>query len=763
MTSRSEEPRDIESRLRELRELADEGLITPDEYEQHRRRIAGESGAEASTDDAGSAADAMMHGDALDLLDELIGARWSRWDEQEEFYLNELAPKIVRSSDPDFRWVDNEAERVVLVRLRALMSVEEWTVLPELIRARRAFTLDELESDRGRPERLRAWTEASERARRAGRERIKREEAAAREAAAPAESQPAPDPAPPPDRVTAEAAPESETSTPPADGPNAAEPAPSGTASPASDARGRAAGSRSPGARTGSSRRRRRRTGGAASRRARDAAASPVGGASPDSDGTEAPADASPPVAHEPDRDAVQLEPEAPPAENAEAAPPEGSPASPRRGRWWASEQDASQPEPDDGEANAVTPETDDDEREEQPSTPDDTGPGDRVDEGGPPEPPPTNPAGRDGLPEGSGSEAADGLDGYAQRLGRAGEHGLSRAVADYAGQVRAVERGDLPPGLSLAPAAVTPGMVGAALAQRSTSRRVEGLAEFVRNVLIFVPVLWTWIKLRDAVSAYQPQPDVNFFDFWVRQGGGGVLPGSTLADAAVGVAISLVALIGLNALVGFLRRRAAGKAARIGRDFAAALALAEATGSARRVADPQAALEGFVHASTGLTENLRSVAELLRSSSAPFAESVQAARDALRAMSEATARQERQLDDVIERLGRVSEIGNQLAALHGELAAARDASARAADALEGIRDDLGPSASDLAGAAERLRGIADQLERATGIMAETITNQESGLESVADVLRETAATLNTVATRILDDLNDSGGRGDRR
>ena len=45
MTEDSPDAGDVKStRLRELQALADEGLITPDEYEQHRRRIRGETG-----------------------------------------------------------------------------------------------------------------------------------------------------------------------------------------------------------------------------------------------------------------------------------------------------------------------------------------------------------------------------------------------------------------------------------------------------------------------------------------------------------------------------------------------------------------------------------------------------------------------------------------------------------------------------------------------------------------------------------------------
>ena len=131
MTADSRKEQDIEARLRQLRELADAGLITADERVEHARRIRRDVGGGLSP--VGS-----MHGNAVALLDALIG-KWSKWEENERFYLEELAPRIVRSDDPEFRWMPEEEERVLVTRLRALMSSEEWQILPELLRARRSL------------------------------------------------------------------------------------------------------------------------------------------------------------------------------------------------------------------------------------------------------------------------------------------------------------------------------------------------------------------------------------------------------------------------------------------------------------------------------------------------------------------------------------------------------------------------------------------------------------------------------------------------
>ena len=355
------------------------------------------------------------------------------------------------------------------------------------------------------------------------------------------------------------------------------------------------------------------------------------------------------------------------------------------------------------------------------------------------------------------GGVAASLLD-YARRLAGAGDQPLGDAVSAYADRVGGVERGELPPSMSVAPAAIAPEMIGAALSRSW----LEPVIEVIRNTLIFGPVLWTWLKLQTAVTAYEPGA-VSFFDFWVQTGGSGLIGGSTLGEAAQEVAFILVALIAVNVFLGLWRRRTAARGARLGREFASVLASAEAVGSGRRSSDPQAALDGFVHASNELTVNLRSVGESLERSVTPFADSVGVARETLREMSDAVTRQERRLAEVVERLGRVAEIGDQLGALQRDFAEAREAASRSAEALAGIRESLDPSARDFAGAAATLEQLAGQLERMTEVMAGEITGWASGLDSSAGKLNEAAISMNAVATRVLDDLDGRGSPGDGR
>ena len=355
----------------------------------------------------------------------------------------------------------------------------------------------------------------------------------------------------------------------------------------------------------------------------------------------------------------------------------------------------------------------------------------------------------------------AASLHDYARRLAGAGDQPLGDAVSVYADRVDKVERGELPPSMSVAPPAIAPEMIGAALSQS----RLEPVIEVIRNTLIFGPVLWTWLKLQRAVTAYPDDRDdyASFFDFWVDNGGRDLIGGGPLGEAAQEVAFILVALIALNAFLGLWRRRTAARGARVGRGFASVLARAEAVGSGRRSSDPQAALDGFVHASNELTVNLRSVGESLERSVNPFADSVSVAQDTLREMSDAVTRQERRLAEVVERLGRVAEIGDQLGALQRDFAEAREAASRSAEALAGIRESLDPSARDFAGAAATLEQLAGQLERMTEVMAGEITGWASGLDSSAGKLNEAAISMNAVATRVLDDLDGRGSPGDGR
>ena len=748
-----------------------------------------------------------MHGRALELLDELIGVVWSQssWDEKEAFYIEEHAPRIARSDDPEFRWIDQGNERVILKRLRELTPDEEWRILPELIRARRSLDLQELESDRDRPARLAAWTAALARARREGDVRLAREEeeqAAARKAEEQerldraaevarrledarraqsereerdrreaeersrndeaaqrkrreAEEQAVPEEA---DRATREAeqgalslgetgqASRGAEVEPPPDGPQ--------------DAASRQRQPMSP-----------HGGGSIASRGRGDPHAEGDGPATSVTTTPPAEEDAMADDSHDADELEARLQELAELADEGLISPEEyaehrervaGAQAEAEEAMNDATASDDAEDGSDDADdatdtADATAAEEPDEfppvdaaaadgASDDEPSTGEDA------------EPDAPTPASesteaasgpRETPPVGTAEGVAVNLRGYARRLAGKGEQALADAVREYAERVRGVERGELPAVLSVAPAAIAPAMVGEALVRR----RLEGFLEFFRNVLIFMPVLWTWLKLYFAIEAYTPGSDGNFFNFWVSTGGSvpslGFL-GGRLADAAVQVAVILALLVVVNSLLGMLRGRTERRREREARSFAAVLARAEAAGAAQRVEDPQSALAGFAVAATGLTVELRSVGEGLQRSAAPFVEA-----------AEAFADQRRRLDDVIEQLRGIAGMGDQLAALRAEFAEAREAAERSAEALTGIRDSLDPSARDFADAAGTMAQLVEPLQRLTDAMAGTIAVLDSGFDSSAEHLRDAALSMNTVATRVLDDLGD--GRGGRR
>ena len=339
-------------------------------------------------------------------------------------------------------------------------------------------------------------------------------------------------------------------------------------------------------------------------------------------------------------------------------------------------------------------------------------------------------------LPPGTSSAgnpggAALNLVGYARRLEREGEQGLAGAVREYAERVGAVERGELPAALSVAPAAISPTMVGAVLVRP----RLEGFLELFRNVLVFIPVLWTWLKLQAAVSSYPPDAQTNFFDFWVKEGGTAPVIGGTLADAALQVALILVLLVVANALLGILRGQTEGRREREARRFAAVLARAEAAGVVQWVGDSQPELTGSPLA-TGGGE--------VPPPPLPLTEA-----------SAAGSGQQQRLDDVIEQLRGIAAMGEQLAALRAEFSETREAAERSAEALTAIRDSLDPSARDFTAAAETLVGLATHVERMTDAMAGTIASLENGLDSSAEELRGAALSMNAVAARVLDEIGD--------
>lgn len=82
---------------------------------------------------------------ALTLIDKLINC-WTDWESNEEYYLNSLAPIIMRSNGSTQKLTVREKE--IIKELRQVLSQEEWKQLSTLIEQRRVVRLKEVEANR---------------------------------------------------------------------------------------------------------------------------------------------------------------------------------------------------------------------------------------------------------------------------------------------------------------------------------------------------------------------------------------------------------------------------------------------------------------------------------------------------------------------------------------------------------------------------------------------------------------------------------------
>ena len=90
---------------------------------------------------------------ALELIDMLIGG-WNNWDSNEDYYLNELAPAIVRGTRTVHLTSD---EKELLSHLRRRLSAGEWARLPKLISERRTGQLRRLSPTVSAPMTVAGW------------------------------------------------------------------------------------------------------------------------------------------------------------------------------------------------------------------------------------------------------------------------------------------------------------------------------------------------------------------------------------------------------------------------------------------------------------------------------------------------------------------------------------------------------------------------------------------------------------------------------
>ena len=316
-----------------------------------------------------------------------------------------------------------------------------------------------------------------------------------------------------------------------------------------------------------------------------------------------------------------------------------------------------------------------------------------------------------------------DELGWYVGGLERAGAFTLAKVVRDYVRRVEGVREGRLPASAATVPAGIDPGMVGKTLAAGRVRRAFELLVEVTRNILIFIPVLVTWLKIQ----------------------GSGVNDLGDMRGTALAVVILIIALISVHVVLGLLRRQTASRSDRISRDFAAALTNASMEASTQQAETTEAAIAAFAQAGRDLTANLQGAGE-----------SLTRARDVMTRMADVVARQGEQVDELMELLKPISQIGDQLGGAQRELSAAAVTMTTTARTLSEIEKNIAPTAGQLGDTARELGDLAQQLDvtgKHLGRMTEVFAERFDPMDQSAAHFEEAVEQLNLVTNRVAEAL----------
>ena len=326
-------------------------------------------------------------------------------------------------------------------------------------------------------------------------------------------------------------------------------------------------------------------------------------------------------------------------------------------------------------------------------------------------------------FPPNSGRWTAE-LDGYAKRVERARAYALAKVIRDYSARVEGVREGRLAPSAAIAPAGIEPEMVGKTLAAGSARQFLELIVEVSRNILIFIPVLVTWIKIQ----------------------GSGVNDLGDMRGTALAVVILIIALISVHVVLGLLRRHTAARADRISRDFAAVLTNASMEASAQQAETTEAAIAAFAQAGRELTASLQGAGDSLAGT-----------RDVMTRMADAVAKQGEQVEGLMELLAPISRIGDQIGGAQRELSAAAVTMNSTARSLAGIEKNIAPTAEKLGGTVQELGELArqldvtgKQLERMTEVFAERFGPMDQSAAHFGESIQQ----LNLVANRVAEALD---------
>lgn len=337
-------------------------------------------------------------------------------------------------------------------------------------------------------------------------------------------------------------------------------------------------------------------------------------------------------------------------------------------------------------------------------------------------------------------SDALGALREYVLQLRTGRSLPLAVALEDYTDRAERVAKGRLTAAHARPPEMLTPRLVADALATGRWRARVES----IRNFLIFLPVLFTWLEIAAAAEAYGrlDAPEDPFISLWQDGfGAAGDWFTLTLSLTALVVGTLLWFLVLATLVLSVLRGRHASRHAEIEMAFASTMTLVSRAADTIDAETPQQQIAEFQRAGRELSDNLASLAVELRLQGAPLAQSLTTANTVMQSLSEVATRQSEELSKVTASLEQVAQIG-------GQLGAAQVGIERAAEALDKIESALGPAASRIATDVDSVTEVARQLERAAANIAATLGQVVPGI----DAIEHAGSQFNAIADRILHD-----------
>lgn len=279
--------------------------------------------------------------------------------------------------------------------------------------------------------------------------------------------------------------------------------------------------------------------------------------------------------------------------------------------------------------------------------------------------------------------------------------------------------------------------------------RRLAGFLELSRDVLIFVPVIYTWLKIAAALVAYSSYPgNAPFLLAWQQGFGNRTEPLSSSAGVVANVVIAVVALTVVAHWVrGHYDRRVQARQQRL------ALLLAEAT-----VALTQAAGRETAGVSHG---DLKAIGKAIALSSAKLQEAL--AKSSGDIVSAVNANPGSKLHDMFEQwtaaAKELSSLGTRLSDTQETIKQLRETEL----ALTTLAGQVGEETRKLIGALEEERSLSRHEAHAHHQMATEVSNSTkllgeslTGLNDRSDQFQELVLRLAHVVDRL--DGNGHGG-----